>query len=206
MILLYVGIAAYIGYLYWGDFQTDRAGQPNPKSMPGATSAPLRLYVISVVGALLILTMETGGEIALGISVEQSNMVWFFVFVSLGTGIVEEVLFRGFLVVDNKGRAALIGSCIGFSVLFALIHPFLWECIYPEGVALWRFWLADFNLIFTAKAFFTTAILLANSLFFYALRFGSWNKSRSLFPCMLAHAMSNLGVFAVKLAQGFVTF
>lgn len=205
MILFYVSIAVYLGYLYGVDFQANRAGQPHPKAMPGATSAPLRLYVISLIGASLILGAEVGGEIALGISAEQNDMVWFFLFTSLSASIIEEVMFRGFLVVENKGRAALIASCIGFSVLFALIHPFLWECIYPEGTALWKFWLADFNLIFTTKAFFTTAILLANSLFFYALRFGSWNKNRSIFPCMLAHAASNLGVFIVKLAQGFVT-
>ena len=59
---------------------------------------------------------------------------------------------------------------------------------------------------FTTKAWFTTALLFTNSLWFYALRFGPWNPTRSLFPCMLAHAASNLGVFAVKLAQGYVIF
>ena len=205
MVLLYVGVAAYVGYMYWGDYQSNQASeQPDPRGMPGATSASLGLFVIGVIGALLILAAETGGEIALGIASEQSEMVWYFVFAILGAGIVEEIIFRGYLVVDGKGRAALIGSCVGFSLIFAIIHPFLWEMIYPEEVPLWKFWLADFNFIFTTKAFFTTGILLANSLWFYALRFGPWNKNRSLFPCMLAHAASNLGVFCVKWAQGFV--
>ena len=205
MVLLYVGVAAYVGYMYWGDYQSNQASeQPDPRGMPGATSASLGLFVIGVIGALLILAAETGGEIALGIASEQSEMVWYFVFAILGAGIVEEIIFRGYLVVDGKGRAALIGSCVGFSLIFAIIHPFLWEMIYPEEVPLWKFWLADFNFIFTTKAFFTTGILLANSLWFYALRFGRWNKNRSLFPCMLAHAASNLGVFCVKWAQGFV--
>ena len=207
MILLHVGVAAYVGYMYWGDYQSNQSlEQSNPTAMPGATSASWGLYVIGVVGALLILAAETGGEIALGISAEQSDMVWFFVFASLAAGIVEEVIFRGYLVIEHKGRAALIGSCVGFSLIFAIIHPFLWEMIYPEGVSSWKFWLADFNLIFTSKAFFTTGILLANSLWFYALRFGPWNKNRSLFPCMLAHAASNFGVFAVKWVQGFIIF
>ncbi len=194
MILLYVGMAAYVGNIYWGDYKSQRGGEPNPSAMPGATAASLKLFVIGVIGALLILAAETSGEIALGISSEQSEMVWYFVFASLGAGIVEEVIFRGYLVVDKKGRAALIGSCIGFSLIFAVIHPHLWS---NEE---------SFHLTLTAKGFFSTSILLVNSLWFYALRFGPWNKNRSLFPCMLAHAASNLGVFAVKLAQGFVTF
>ena len=195
MVLLYVGVAAYVGYMYWGDYQSNQASeQPDPGGMPGATSASWGLYGIGVIGALLILAVETGGEIALGIASEQSEMVWYFVFAILGAGIVEEVIFRGYLVVDSKGRAALIGSCVGFSLIFAIIHGHFWSN--EEGQA--------FAWTFTTKAFFTTGILLANSLWFYALRFGSWNKNRSLFPCMLAHAASNFGVFAVKLAQGFV--
>lgn len=195
MVLLYVGVAAYVGYMYWGDYQSNQASeQPDPGGMPGATSARWGLYGIGVIGALLILAAETGGEIALGIASEQSEMVWYFVFAILGAGIVEEVIFRGYLVVDSKGRAALIGSCVGFSLIFAIIHGHFWSN--EEGQA--------FAWTFTTKAFFTTGILLANSLWFYALRFGSWNKNRSLFPCMLAHAASNFGVFAVKWAQGFV--
>jgi membrane protease YdiL (CAAX protease family) len=196
MILLYVGMAAYVGYMYLGDYRQQQSDGPNAQAMPGATSASLGLYVIGVIGALLILAAETGGEIALGISAEQSDMVWFFVFASLAAGIVEEVIFRGYLVIDKKGRAALIGSCVGFSLIFAIIHGHFWSN--EEGEA--------FAWTFTTKAFFTTGILLANSLWFYALRFGPWNKNRSLFPCMLAHAASNLGVFAVKLAQGFIIF
>jgi membrane protease YdiL (CAAX protease family) len=196
MILLYLGVAGYVANMYWEDFQANKSGQPHPKAMPGATSASTGLYVVGVVGALLILAAETGGEIALGVSGEQSDMVWFFVFATLGAGIVEETIFRGFLVVENKGRAALIGSCVGFSLLFSLIHGHFWSNEAGEAFA-WTF---------TTKAFFTTGILFANSLWFYALRFNPWNKNRSLFPCMLAHAASNLGVFAVKLAQGHVTF
>ena len=72
--------------------------------MPGATPCSLAAILIGVVGALLILGVETGGEIALGIAAEQSTMVWFFVFASLGAGVVEEVIFRGFLVVDRRAR------------------------------------------------------------------------------------------------------
>jgi membrane protease YdiL (CAAX protease family) len=194
MILAYVGIAAYMLYMYFGDLRAEESGNPNPKAMPGATVARLPVYLIGLAGALALLAIETGGEIALGIVAEQSEMIWYFVFASLGAGVVEEVFFRGFLVVENKGRAALIGSCVGFSLVFALIHGHFWST--EEGFA-WTF---------TTKAWFTTALLFANSLWFYALRFGPLNPTRSLFPCMVAHASSNLGVFVVKLSQGYVTF
>ncbi len=194
MMLLYLGVAAYVAYLYWVDCQAEKQGQPNSKAMPGAKPASWGTFVLGTVGALLILAAETGGEIALGVVSEQSEMVWYFVFVSLAAGIVEEVIFRGFLVVENKGRVALIGSCVGFSLLFALIHGHFWST--EDG----------FEWTFTTKAFFTTSILFANSLWFYATRFGPWNPQRSLFPCMLAHAASNLGVFVIKLVQGYVTF
>ena len=63
-----------------------------------------------------------------------------------------------------------------------------------------------FELTLTVKGFFTTGLLFANSLWFYACRFAPWNPSRSIFPAMIAHAASNLGVYCVKLAQGFVIF
>ena len=194
MILAYVGIAAYVLHMYLGDYRADRSGQLNPKAMPGAKGFGAGVAVIGVIGSLLLLAVETGGELALGIAGEQSEMLWYFLFASLGAGVVEEVIFRGFLVVENRGRAALIGSCVGFSLIFALIHGHFWST--EEG----------FVWIFTSKAFFTTGILFANSLWWYAVRFGPWNPQRSIFPCMMAHAASNLGVFAVKLAQGYVVF
>ena len=204
--LLYLAIALYVVYLYRSDFIAAKSGQPNPKAMPGATAASFGLYVFGVIGALLILAVETFGEIALGIAAEQSDMVWFFVFATLAAGIIEEVIFRGFLVVDNRSRVALISSCVAFSLLFALLHSYLWKFDYPEGAATWQFWQADFSFVLTPKTLFTTAILFLNSLWFYALRFGPWNQKRSLFPCMLAHSASNLGVFVVKWMQGYVVW
>ena len=203
-VLIYLAIAIYVIHLYRSDFLETKSGQPNPKAMPGATSASFGLYLFGAIGALLILAIETFGEIALGVAAEQSDMVWYFVFVSLAAGVVEEVIFRGFLVVENRGRVVLIFSSVAFSLIFALLHPYLWEFDYPEEVAIWQFWQADFSLILTPKAFFTTSVLFLNSLWFYALRFGPWNQKRSLFPCMLAHSASNLGVFVVKLVQGHV--
>jgi len=194
MILLYVGVAAYVGWMYWGDYRAAEAGQAGSTAMPGATGADLGVFLIGLIGALLILAVETAGELSLGIADEQSTMVWYFVFAIVAAGVVEEVIFRGFLVVENRGRAALIGSIVGFSALFALIHGHFWSM--EDG----------FEWTFTTKAAFTTFILFANSIWFYLIRFGPWNPRRSIFPCMVAHAASNLGVFGVKWWQGFVIF
>ena len=194
MILLYVGVAAYVGQIYWGDYKAVKSGEANGGAMPGAVAAPIGAFMIGSLGALLLLGVETGGEIALGLVDEQSEMVWFFVFATIAAGVVEEVIFRGYLVIDNKGRSLLIASAVGFSLIFAIIHGHFWSR--EDG----------FELTLTGKAFFSTAILFANSLWFYAVRFGPWNPKRSLFPCMLAHAASNLGVFFFKCAQGYVIF
>ena len=194
IILLYVGVAAYVGQIYWGDYKAIKSGEANAGAMPGAVAAPLGAFIIGTLGALLLLGVETGGEIALGLVDEQNEMVWFFVFAFIAAGVVEEVIFRGYLVIDNKGRSLLIASAVGFSLIFAIIHGHLWSR--EDG----------FEWTLTGKASFSTAILFANSLWFYAVRFGPWNPKRALFPCMLAHAASNLGVFFVKWAQGFVIF
>lgn len=194
MIVLYLGVAGYVLNLYRADYRSNQSGRLSEGGLPGATAMNLGAVLIGILGALAILAIETGGEITLGIASEQSEMVWYFVFASLAAGIVEEVIFRGYLVVSNRGRTLLVGSCLGFSLLFALIHGHLWST--EDG----------FAFTCTTKAVFTTSILFVNSLWFYALRFGRWNPNRSIFPCMIAHATSNLGVFVVKLAQGYVVF
>lgn len=194
MVIAYVVIAVYVLKLYLTDYRKVQAGEPNPNAMPGAQVFSSGLIWVGIAGALILLGLETSGELALGIAAEQSEMVWYFVFAALGAGIVEEVIFRGFLVIENKGRSVLIASCVGFSLIFALIHGYFWDT--EEG----------FTWTFSTKAWFSTSILFANSLFFYALRFCRWNSRHSIFPCMIAHAVSNLGVFFVKLAQGYIIF
>ena len=194
MILLYVGIAVYVGNMYWSDYQAQKDGDLNDQAMPGAFKTTIAAVAIGVVGSLILLGVETGGEVALGISAEQSEVVWYLLITWLCAGVIEEVIFRGYLVVDKKGTAALVGSCVGFSLIFALLHPHLWSM--EDG----------FQFTLTQKGLFTTSLLFTNSLWWYACRFGPWNPTRSIFPCMIAHASSNLGVFFVKLSQGYVVF
>ena len=164
------------------------------KALPGATPTNGLLIFASVLGALVLLGNAVIGEYALDIVDAQSEMVWFFVFASISAGVIEEVVFRGYLVVQNRGRNALVFSCLGFSLVFALVHGHLWSM--EEGFA-WNF---------TVQGIFNTWILFFNSVSLYALRFGPWNANRSILPSIIAHMILNLGVFVVKLAQGYIVF
>jgi len=195
--LLLAGMIAAAGYvlkLWWNDYGAARRGAPNARAFPGATPASGRLIALATGGALLLLGIETGGEQALGLAPLQSHMTVLFAVYSLAAAFIEELIFRGYLVVENRGRAALVAGIAGASLGFALLHPFLWE---------WR----DGGLEFRpgAKGWFSTAMIFAGSLWFYAVRFLPANPKRSLLPCIAAHGAKNLGVFAIKYAQGFVS-
>jgi uncharacterized protein len=149
--------------------------------------------VIAAAGALVVLGAETWGELALGLSEEQSRMTYLFAAYTLVAAIVEEIIFRGYVVVQNRGRAALVGAVLGASLVFAAIHPFLWNWD-DEG----------FVFTFTPKGWFSFGAVFVASLWFYACRFASWNPSRSLLPCFAAHLAKNAGVIVIKAAQGFL--
>ncbi|WP_232766878.1 CPBP family intramembrane glutamic endopeptidase [Geminisphaera colitermitum] len=193
--LLFLG-GCYFAWLWLKDRKAWRAaGHVEARgALPGATDSPLSVTLIAVSGALVLLAAETAGEIALGISGEQSTITIFFGLYSLVAAVIEEVIFRGYIVVDKRGRGWLIGSILAASVLFAIGHPFLWK--WEEGALIWNFGL---------KGWFSTFVVFLSSLWFYAVRFASWNPHRSLLPCIAAHGAKNLGVFIIKAAQGFVS-
>lgn len=184
----------YVAKLWWGDLCAAQRGTPAAGAFPGATPATARATGIAVAGALAIVALETAGERALGLDAEQSRMTWLFAaYALLAAPVIEELIFRGWLVVENRGRAAMWAGAAGASVVFALLHPFLW-----------RWGDAGFELTLSAKGWFSTAAVLVSSLWFYAVRLGPWNPSRSLLPCFAAHAAKNAGVVAVKMATGFM--
>ncbi|MDI1320312.1 MAG: CPBP family intramembrane metalloprotease [bacterium] len=186
--------AAITARWWWKDFRAAARGQPNARAFPGVAPASGRLLALAVGGALLLLAIETGGEYALGLSAQQSHMTVLFALYSLAAAFIEELIFRGYLVVEKRGRTALLAGIIGASFGFALLHPFLWE---------WK--RGGLELHLGAKAWFSTALIFAGSLWFYAVRFLPANPGRSLLPCIAAHAAKNLGVFAIKYAQGYVS-
>ena len=189
-LILVGGVAAK----WWrDDWLAARQGTPHPRAFPGATPASTTAMLVAAGGALLLLAAETAGEHALGLTAQQSRMTGLFGLYTLVAAFVEELIFRGYLVVENRGRPSLIAGIVGASLGFTLLHPFLWE---------WR----DASLHFQggAKAWFSTGAVFMGSLWFYAVRFLPFNPTRSLLPCVVAHAAKNLGVIAIKYAQGFV--
>ncbi len=187
-------VSAFVFHLWWSDLRAARAGRPNPRAFPGAAPCDRRVVLVAVAGALLLLGLEPGGEVALGIADEQRTVTVLWSLYTFAAAFVEELVFRGYLVVAGRGRAALWGSIVGFSAVFALFHPFLWE--WTEG---------GLVLQFTVKGWFSTAMVFLGSLWFYALRFLPFNPQRSLLPCIAAHLTKNVGVFALKGAFGFVS-
>lgn len=184
----------YVAKLWRDDLRAARTGHPQANAFPGATPAPRRIVVIAVIGALALLALETMGEFALGIADEQSTITWLFALYSIGGApIIEELIFRGWLVIEHRGRSILWMGAVAASLLFAFCHPFLWQ--WDE---------AGFTLTPTLKGGFSTLVLFASSIWFYAVRLGSWNPPRSLLPCFAAHAAKNLGVVAIKATSGFV--
>jgi len=197
-LVLFAG-AAYLAKLWYDDYRKADSGQPHPRALPGATSASLKLVWIGVVGAIVLVAIETIGENSLGVSHEQSDIKAIALLTMVGAGIIEEIIFRGYLVVQSRGRSWLLASIIGFSLLFALLH-------YQYYITLSH---NEDNLVLEinigAKESWSLFILFINSLWFYSLRFLKWNPARSLLPCFAAHIASNVAVFFIKLGQGHVT-
>lgn len=186
--ILYGIIAVVVLYLWRQDWKSGNEG-----GFPGASGAPVRLLWIAGIGGVALTLLETAGEYALGLTADQSELAAIAIVPLLGAAVVEELIFRGYLVVDKKGKGPLIASIVGFSLIFAVIHPHLWS--WEDG---------EFSLEFTRKGIFTTTFLFVNSLWFYAMRFSFGNKSRSLLPCFIAHAASNGSVWVIKGFQGFL--
>ena len=192
--LLMIAAGLYFMHLWRAEWLINRKnGTIAQNSLPGTTSASTRALIIASTGALVIVGVETWGEIHLGLSEKQSKITVLFGLYTLVAAFVEEIIFRGYLVVGKRGRAELIAGIFGASFAFALIHPFLWE------------WDDEFAFTFTAKGWFSFAAVFVASLWFYACRFASWNPNRSLLPCFAAHLTKNVAVFAIKGAQGFIS-
>lgn len=199
--IAYFGGAIYIAKTWLDDTRAITAGNAVKGALPGAAFASKSALLIAAVAGVLLCALATRVEYGLGVSQDQSNIAAIFLLQMLAAAVIEEIIFRGYLVVPNKGKAVLWASCISFSFLFAALHPFLWKL--PEEAEFYEIWKASSN--FTTQAWVSFGSIFLNSLVFYALRFAGNNPARSLLPCVAAHATYNLGVFAVKLSTGHVT-
>jgi membrane protease YdiL (CAAX protease family) len=193
LILGMLAAAGVVGWMWWGDLQAYRQGQPSPRALPGAVPCAPGAVMLAVFGALVLVGAETWGESALGLTDQQKTITVLFGLYTLAAAVIEEIVFRGFLVVSGRGRAVLVASIVGFSLIFALAHPFLWQ--WEDGAL---------TFSFSAKAWFSTGAIFAGSIWFYFVRFMPSNPGRSLWPCFAAHFTKNAAVFAIKGAQGFV--
>jgi len=184
LLLALIGVALYLAKGWWAD---ERAARPAGRIFK--TKATL----LAIFGSLLLLGCETAGEYALGIVEEQRTLTALFALYTLAAAFIEELIFRGTLVITGRGTAVRWVGIFAASILFALFHPFLWE---------WED--AGFQLTLTLKGAFSTAVVFAASLWFYFLRFARCNPQHSLLPCIIAHMTKNLGVIVIKAAQGFL--
>lgn len=198
ILLLFAG-AVYVARIWYADLRAETAGRPNKNALQGATPVGMTAVLIGIIGAIILVAVETSGELALGVAAEQSDISALFLLSMIGAGIIEEVIFRGYFVVQKRGTAWLVASILGFSLLFALLHYQYYIDFSTEGDQ------STLTINIGAKEGWTLAMLFLNSLWFYSLRFFKWNPNRSLLPCFAAHIASNLSVFLVKLAQGHVT-
>ena len=194
VLLALIALSGWIGRQWLVDYRAALGGRPSASPLPGATPAPGSAVAIAALGSVVILALETAGERSLGLTATQSSMTVLFGLYSIaGASIIEELVFRGYLIIEGRGRAVLWGGVVATSLLFAVSHAFLWDW---DGQSLtWQL---------GPKAWFSTATVFVMSLWFYAVRVFRLNPGRSLLPCFAAHATKNLGVFGVKYVQGFV--
>ncbi len=192
LVMTFAGL--YVGKLWYDDLRAARHGRPHPGALPGATPTSHRTVVTAVGGAIILLAAETLGEQWLGIADQQSRMTWLFAVYSIvAAPVIEELIFRGWLIRLRGTPAQTWAVALLASTGFALLHPFLW-----------RWDDAGFATTLTAKGAFSSAIVFATSLWLYAVRLARWNPTHSLLPCFAAHAARNAGVVAIKAATGFM--
>ena len=195
--LLITILALYIAKLWYDDYRANASGKPLERGLPGAVASPPLAIAVAVFGALLLVAVETMGENLLAVSDQQSDIAMFFLPVMISAGIIEEIVFRGYLVFTNRGRTALICGMMLASAAFAALHTQYWIAWVGPDTG----W---FETRISTKSVWTLLVLFANSLWFYFVRFSNLNPARSLLPCFAAHISSNIAVFLVKLAQGHV--
>lgn len=203
-----VGVAVFSLAALWLARMWIRDARENPKGggLPGASSCPWSAVAIAVAGTLILLALETWGEIRFGIADEQKDVSWLALPVFAAAAWTEEVIFRGYLVVERRGNAMRWASIVVFSLIFALMHDHLWSFEMPDdrSVGTLAAIRDGFRVELSFKGFFSTGFIFVGALWFYCVRFFRWNPHASLLAPVAAHLAKNLAVFAIKLAQGHV--
>ena len=192
--LMLLAVAIWVSKLWWQDYQKVTNGEDVPGGLPGTISTTAQaIWIAIIIGCLLVL-LETFAEYQTGTHLLQSTITAWYLAPMIAAAVLEELVFRGYLSIQNKGRVMLVLSCVVFSMLFTLAHPHLWS------------WEENQFMLHTDsfKAWLTSFALFTKSLWLYAVRFGSFNPERSLLPCVAAHLAINLLTFGIKAQQGYV--
>lgn len=190
---------------WWQDTRatpTPTVAEPPPQSphraLPGATLPPPKALWIAAAGGIGVTLLSVAGEQAMALTDVQTTIAWWYLGAMLAAGIVEEILFRGYLIRLSHGPLQMWLGMIGASLLFALLHT-QYYMSFPENGGWW-----PEAIRVDAYAVWTLTMLTLNSLWFYGVRIMPANPTRSLLPCFVAHLAVNLSVFAVKACEGFV--
>ena len=180
-----------------------RTGHRRAYAFPGATWTAPALSLIGAGLAIVLVLLYSWVEWSLGIHTLQSTLSFWQIPAILAAPVIEEIVFRGYLVILSRGRKLLILSIILSSLLFALMHPYGWAITVPDSI----FDLSSWSIRLTPDLQFllTTLYLFLLSLLCFALRFHPGNPNHSLLPCFWAHLAANITVLVVKLSQGFVS-
>ena len=193
---LLLAAAIWASKIWWQDYRQNLLGKPTPGALPGTTPFTIKALWIASAGALLLVLLETILEKSTGQETSQTTLPAWFLAPMVAAAVLEELIFRGYLPIQKKGRTLLYTSCFTLSVIFALAHPYLWT---------WEKGQLDLHLD-SGKAWLTTTFLFMKSLWFYTARFGAFNPHHSLLPCVAAHLAANLAVFVIKAAQGYIAW
>ena len=67
-VVIICGLALYLANIWGGDYRRASKGVSYEKALPGATPVGRSVIILAIIGALVILVVETAGEYALGVS------------------------------------------------------------------------------------------------------------------------------------------
>ena len=195
-VILCVLAAGVIVKLWTDDYFAWRRGKPFERALPGATDAPVRLIVLSAAVSAGIVLVGALGDYAIGAVSFRSKVPAYYFFTLVSAAIIEELLFRGYCVIQSKGRRTFHVSVVFFSVVYAVLH----------GHILGHGKTGALQFVLAPGPMWWTFLALAQALLWYAVRFAPSNRNRSLLPSAAGHVAANVTVFLVYLAQGRVGF
>ena len=203
--LLSFGVGAYLLFLWSNDCRGKTAATDKAPThlMPGSSLTSGKALLLASLGAVAIVFTTTLVEVMTETFAEQSRIAPYFILAMFGAAIIEEIVFRGYFVIQKKGPTGIILSSLFFSLIFAVIHPYLWVMDSFETYGLGA--ITTLRLEITTHGLLSTISIFALSLWFYYCRFSRFNPSRSLLPCFFAHAFANLAVYIIKYSTGYIT-